>query len=200
MNSQKQSLGFRILCKLGLRYPEKEYGQVSIFEILKKICLSYRNNFLLKYFMNSWILSPLEPRKLRPWVLKKIGVTVGRDVFIGSDVWIDGGHAELITIGDRSHVDARCILLCHKRDLSDYYMGDDYHKLPYKKAPIYIGKGCSIGTGTIVMPGVKVGDGAIIGAGSLVTKDIPAWTIAIGRPARVIKEIPKRNNYENSKF
>lgn len=39
------------------------------------------------------------------------------------------------------------------------------------------------------MPGVTIGEGAVIGAGALVTKDIPAWTIAIGRPAKVIKEI-----------
>ena len=44
------------------------------------------------------------------------------------------------------------------------------------------------------MPGVTVGEGAVVGAGSLLTKDIPAWTIAVGRPAKVIKEIPKRNN------
>ena len=42
------------------------------------------------------------------------------------------------------------------------------------------------------MPGVTIGEGAVIGAGSLVTKDIPAWTIAIGRPAKVVKHIPKR--------
>jgi acetyltransferase-like isoleucine patch superfamily enzyme len=42
------------------------------------------------------------------------------------------------------------------------------------------------------MPGVTIGDGAIIGAGSIVTRDIPAWTIATGRPAKVVKEIPER--------
>jgi acetyltransferase-like isoleucine patch superfamily enzyme len=42
------------------------------------------------------------------------------------------------------------------------------------------------------MPVVTSGDGAIIGAGSIVTRDIPAWTIATGRPARVVKQIPER--------
>ena len=45
---------------------------------------------------------------------------------------------------------------------------------------------------TMVMPGVTVGEGAIVSAGSFVNKDIPAWTIAVGRPAKPIKEIPKR--------
>ena len=45
-----------------------------------------------------------------------------------------------------------------------------------------------------MLPGVTIGEGAIVGAGSLVTKDIPAWTIATGRPAKVIKQIPIREN------
>ena len=45
---------------------------------------------------------------------------------------------------------------------------------------------------TFVMPGVTIGEGAIVGAGSLVTRDIPAWTIAAGRPAKVVKHIPER--------
>ena len=49
-----------------------------------------------------------------------------------------------------------------------------------------------VGMETIIMPGVTIGDGAIIGAGSIVTRDIPAWTIATGRPAKVVKEIPER--------
>ena len=52
---------------------------------------------------------------------------------------------------------------------------------------------------TMVMPGVTIGDGAIIGAYSLVTKDIPAWTIATGRPAKVVKEIPNREIINDNK-
>ena len=64
--------------------------------------------------------------------------------------------------------------------------------MPYKLAEIHIGKGVMIGMESLIMPGVTIGDGAIVGAYSLVTKDIPAWTIATGRPAKVVKEIPQR--------
>lgn len=43
--------------------------------------------------------------------------------------------------------------------------------------------------GAIIMPGVTIGEGAIIGAGAVVTHNIPAWTIAVGSPAKVIKEL-----------
>lgn len=190
----KLSLTFRLLRIIGLNYPEQEYGQVSPWQVIKRIWKVYRDSFLMKFLMNSWLLSPLEPRKIRPWVLRKIGCHVGKDVFIGSRVWIDTSHADLIYIEDHAHVTGLTVLLCHKRELSDYYQGDDYAKLPYKTGEIHLGKGCSTGTGTIIMPGVSIGEGAIIGAGSLVTKDIPAWTIAIGRPAKVVKEIPQRHH------
>lgn len=191
------SFTYRILRKLGLNYPEEEYGQVSFLQFLNRVFKTYRDGFLLKYVMNSWLLSPLLPRKIRPWVLRKIGCHVGKDVFIGSQVWVDAGHADLIYIGDRTHITARTVLLCHKKDLSNYYRGDDYASLPYIKGEIHIGKGCSTGTGTMIMPGVTIGDGAIIGAYSLVTKDIPAWTIAIGRPAKVVKTIKARETFTN---
>lgn len=189
----KLSLTYRFLRLIGLNYPEQEYGQVSLWRVIKEFFLKYYRGFLMKFLMNSWLLAPISHRKVRPWVLRKIGCHVGKDVFIGGNVWIDTGHAELITIHDHAHVDARCILLCHKRNLSNYCKGDDYHKLPYKTGTIIVGKGCSVGTDTLVMPGVTIGEGAVVGAGSLVTKDIPAWTIAIGRPAKVVKQIPTRD-------
>ena len=189
---QKKSVTYRLLNRLGFHYPEKEYGNVSIIEVIKKVYKTLRDSFLLKYVMNSAILSPFLPRKIRPWVLRKIGCHVGKNVFIGSEVYIDSGYANLIYIEDNAHVTARTILLCHKRDLSDYCIGDNYADLPYKAAEIHLGKGCSTGTGTIIMPGVSIGDGSIIGAGSLVTSNIPAWTIAVGRPAKVVRNIPSK--------
>ena len=178
--------------KLGLNYSEEEYGQVTLWQVLKRVCKTYRDEFLLKFLMDSWLLSPLEPRKIRPWVLRKIGCHVGKDIFVGDNVRIDSGHADLIYIDDHAHIAGGTRLLCHQRDLSNYCIGDDYAKLGYILKPIHLGKGSLVGMESFVMPGVTIGDGAIVGAGSLVTKDVPAWTIATGRPAKVVKQIIQR--------
>lgn len=54
--------------------------------------------------------------------------------------------------------------------------------------PIVIGHDTWIGHGAIIMPGVTVGNGAVIGSGAVVTHDVPAYAIAVGSPARVIKQ------------
>ena len=59
--------------------------------------------------------------------------------------------------------------------------------------PIKIGRGCFIGTRSIILKGVTLGDRVIIGAGSVVTKDVPAYSIAAGNPARVVRTLPKPN-------
>lgn len=53
---------------------------------------------------------------------------------------------------------------------------------------VIIGHDVWIGHGAVVLPGRRIGTGAVIGAGSVVTKDIPAYAIAVGNPARVIRQ------------
>ena len=189
---KKLSLMFRILRGLGFNYSEEAYGQVTVWGVIKKVYKTYRDSFLMKYVMSSWLLSPFLPRKIRPWVLKKVGCHVGKGCFIGDTVKIDTGHADMITLEDSVSIAGGTRLLCHQRDFTEYFVGSDYMKLGYTIKPIILKKGCLIGMESFVLPGVTVGEGAIVGAGSLVTKDIPAWTVATGRPAKVVREIPRR--------
>lgn len=186
------SLTYRILRKIGLNFSEEEYGNISFFAASKRAIKGIFNAILLKYCMYSVLLSPLNYRFIRPRLWRLIGVKVGKNTFIGYEVWMDFTNAKLIELEDHVHVANLCLLLCHQRDLSNYYIGDDYAKLPYHRKKILLKKGCLIGMGTMIMPGVTIGEGAIVGAGSLVTKDIPDWTIAKGRPAKVVKQIPNR--------
>ena len=191
MEKKKLSVTFKLLRALGFNYSEEEYGNVSLWRVIKQ----FFKNIRLKRLQNmmDWaILEPFAPRKLRPRLMRKMGCHVGEGCFIGDHVRIDQGHADMITLEDSVSVAGGTRLLCHQRDFSGYCVGDDYMKLGYIIKPIVLKKGCLIGMESFVMPGVTVGEGAIIGAGSLVTKDIPAWTIAAGRPAKVMKEIPKK--------
>ena len=191
MENKKLSTTYKFLRLLGFNYSEEEYGDVSLWRVVKQFFINIRRKQLVN--MMDWaILEPINPRKNRPRILRKLGCKVGKDIFVGDNVRIDLNHADKIYIGDHTHITSGCRLLCHQRDLRNYFVGDDSAKLPYKLGEIHIGKGCMIGMETMIMPGVTIGDGAIIGAFSLVTKDIPAWTIATGRPAKVVKEIPKR--------
>ncbi len=189
--SKKLSLTYRFLRLVGMNYSEEEYGDVSIFKVFGKFFGNIYRALLLS-MMNWVIFEPLNPKILRPLFLRLMGAKVGKGVYVGRLVVIDTRNPELITIDDGAHITNHTILLCHKRDLEQYSVDDIYGDMHYKTGAIHLCKGCSTGTNSLIMPGVTIGEGAIVGAGSLVTKDIPAWTIATGRPAKVVKQIPER--------
>lgn len=196
MEDKKLSLTFRLLRKLGFNYSEEEYGQVSLWRVIKQF---FKNIYLkqLQNMMDWAILEPLAPRKLRPSLMRRMGCKVGKGCFIGDHVRIDQGHADMITLEDSVSVASGTRLLCHQRDFTHYFVGSDYMKLGYTIKPIVLKKGCLVGMESFVMPGVTIGEGAIVGAGSLVSKDIPAWTVAVGRPAKVVKSVPVRTGSDS---
>ncbi len=77
------------------------------------------------------------------------------------------------------------------RDMKNYRVGMKPMQLPAKYGDIHLCKGCYIGLNVTILPGVTIGEGAVIGSCALVTKDVPAWTIAAGVPARVVREVEK---------
>ena len=149
-----------------------------------------RRKFRAMAYQKNKMLDPATDKRAKYW--RKCGAHINGKVNIGYDVYFDATNAGLITIDEGAWITSRCLILCHKRDLSEYYIGDDINQMPHIHAPVHICRGVHLGMGSIVMPGVTIGEGAIIGAGSVVTKDIPAWTIAVGSPAKVIRVIPKR--------
>lgn len=187
------SFTFRLLRKFGVKYSESAYGNISILSAAKRAFATWKNGIILKYCMYSTIMGVLNYRAIRPYLWKKMGCTIGQGVFIGYDVWTDIGNAKLVTLEDDVHIANKCIILCHHRNLSKYYVGSNYADLDYIKAPILLKKGCLVGMGSIILPGVTIGEGSIIGAGSVVTKSIPAWSIATGNPAKVIRKIADKD-------
>jgi acetyltransferase-like isoleucine patch superfamily enzyme len=127
------------------------------------------------------------PSKLRILLHRMRGVKIGKNVLIGIDVHIDDDAPFLITIEDNVFITAGTFLLAHQRELTQYKRDTYIGNQPLIFKPIRIKEGAHIGIRTIIMPGVTIGKGAIIGAGSIVTKDIPDFSLAIGIPAKVVK-------------
>ena len=100
-----------------------------------------------------------------------------------------------LTIGavDRVEIGDDALLASHIF-ISDNQHGYSRVDVPYKYqpleriAPVRIGAGCWIGEHVVILPGVEIGDMAVIGANSVVTQSIPPRSIAVGSPARVIRE------------
>lgn len=143
---------------------------------------------------------------------KKNSITIGKNTTVGFGTRIRAGFNGKITIGenvlidDYSYVMAQSSVYIGDNTLvaSSCYIIDFNHKYPlyefnkygnseksYERKPIRIGKYVWIGTHVVILPGVEIGDHVVIGAGSIVTKSIPAYTLAVGNPAKVIKRYRK---------
>lgn len=98
--------------------------------------------------------------------------------------------AAMVRIGPTNHPMQRATQhhFTYRRQLYGFDNVDDSEFFAARSArQTIIGNDTWIGHGSIIMPEVKIGDGAVIGSGSIVTKDIPAYAVAVGSPARIIK-------------
>lgn len=110
--------------------------------------------------------------------LKARGLTIGEGVSFEDGCFLDPSHCFLISIGDRVVFAPNVRLIAHDAS-TRYAIGHT------RLGRISIGSRCFIGDSVIVLPGVTIGDDCVIGAGSVVTRDIPANSVAAGNPARV---------------
>lgn len=90
-----------------------------------------------------------------------------------------------VTFGDNVFVAPNCAFYTagHPFDVEQRNRGLEYAR------PITVGNNVWIGGNVVVVPGVSIGDNCVIGAGSVVTKDIPANSLAVGNPCKVVRKI-----------
>jgi lipopolysaccharide O-acetyltransferase len=116
-------------------------------------------------------------------------LTIGKNVEFNDYVHI--GVAEEVTIGDNTLIASKVFISDHNHGSYNGEGQSNPAEKPIsrtlKTKKVTIGKNVWIGEFVSILPGVTIGDGAIIGAMSLVSKDIPPNSIAVGSPARVIK-------------
>ena len=116
-------------------------------------------------------------------------VDYGRHLRIGERTFVNFGLMALdvswITIGDDVQIGPNVQLLTPTHPLDP-----ELRRAKWEAAePIVIGDNVWLGGGAIVLAGVTVGDNSVVGAGSVVTRDVPANVVAVGSPARVIRNI-----------
>lgn len=110
------------------------------------------------------------------------------DVFIGDYVRIGIGSTVLgpATLCSGAGLGQHVFISGFNHGYSDGNINSKYQ--PLVKKPVYIGEDSHIGANSVVVAGVRIGKRCQIGAGSVVTKDIPDYSVAVGNPARVIKQ------------
>jgi len=124
------------------------------------------------------------------------GAVIGADCNICDHSYID----EDVVIGDRVTIKGQVAIIDGMRIADDVFIGPNAtftndpfprSKEPFDCGTIVIEKGASIGSAAVLLPGVTIGEGAMVGAGAVVTKDVAPFTVVVGNPARVIRELTK---------
>lgn len=136
-------------------------------------------------------------------ILRELLAHIGEDTVVRAPLQMDYGYQT--TIGARSFINVGAVIL----DVARVTIGDDVQIGPNVQLltpthpleaaprrakleaaePIVIGDNAWLGGGVIVCPGVTVGPDTVVGAGAVVTRDLPAGVLAVGNPARVIREL-----------
>lgn len=110
-------------------------------------------------------------------------IRLGRNVYANYNLTIL--DCALVTIGDNVFMAPNVLLTTagHPVEVAPRIAGWEFAR------PITIGDNVWLGAGVLVMPGVTIGENTTIGAGSVVTRDIPANSVAVGNPCRVIRQL-----------
>lgn len=146
---------------------------------------------------------PIDDFEARDKLIKEILGKTGKSLLIEPDFWCDYGWN--IEVGENFYANHGLVIL----DGGGVTFGDNVfiapscgfhtagHPIDYERRnkgleyayPIKVGDNVWIGAGVQVMPGVTIGSDVVIGGGSVVTKDIPDHSVAVGNPCRVIRKI-----------
>lgn len=160
---------------------------------------SRRAAALMQKFNNS---DPADPEARRALLRELLG-SFGEGAEIRPPLYCDYGYQ--IHIGARTFINYGAMLL----DVATITIGDDVQVGPnvqlltpthpldpelrrqkYEAAePITVGNNVWLGGGVILLPGITIGENTVVGAGAVVTKDLPANVVAVGNPARIIREL-----------
>lgn len=163
-------------------HPSWRFHGAPIIQKHRQSIMRFGPRMRLRSSIRSNPLGPTHPVILCTW-------QPGAVLEIGTDFGMTGGSvvaAQRITIGDRVTVGANCTII-----------DTDFHPLESKQrqlhpqdaeiAPVVIEDDVFIGMNCLILKGITLGRGSVIGAGSVVTRDVPPYSVVAGNPAQIIR-------------
>ena len=130
--------------------------------------------------------------RLRCFILRRLGATIGSNVYIGDYFCIisELGNEKSLLIEDFASIGPNVTIILESHpNSSKLSKHKDKYPFLYQKGEVKIYNNAWIGAGVIIMPNVDIGEYCIIGAGSVVTRSIPPFSVAVGNPAKVIRKL-----------
>lgn len=181
--------------KLHYLLTQLKQNPIEVFRLLQVAWTTARFRFLQRCVGPETTVEP------RTRIVNAANVRIGAGCLLKEGIYLRAGSEGQIRIGDRAALNCFCQIYGHGGveigeetqigpgvliTTTDHdYVGS----LETRYKPVKIGRRVWIGANVTVLPGVTIGDGAVIGAGAVVTKDVPPHTVAVGIPARVVKQI-----------
>lgn len=173
-----------------------------------ELCQKYNQILESDETLREAILSELMPEHGKGVYLQgPIQFDFGTHIKMGNNSYANFNFCVLdenrVTIGDNVFIGPNCSILtpihplCHEdRNIFHDVKTDADINIEYS-APVVIEDNCWLGGSVTVLPGVTIGEGCVIGAGAVVTKSIPANSLAFGNPCRVIRAITEEDRLSN---
>jgi acetyltransferase-like isoleucine patch superfamily enzyme len=184
-------------------------GSSSLADTIKRIRERFEKYSIWEHLRGLWFSRKFDEHGIivvsggapRPIILNRGGTIVAGSCQFYSGVRIEVGKGAKLRIGTGTYLNRNTFILTNASvDIGSYcriswdviIMDSDQHEIPGKPSgdkPVTIGGGSWIGCRSIILKGVHIGAGAIVAAGSVVTKDVPAYCVVGGVPAKVLYEI-----------
>ena len=115
------------------------------------------------------------------------GVTIGKNTTLGPFVFIDEVWPDYVYVEDYAAVVYGSTIIAHTK--APFFQRKNYDSFV---EPVVIKKGAWVGARSIILPGVTVGEGSVVTAGSVVSRDVPPYTVVAGNPARPVSKLKNR--------
>lgn len=135
----------------------------------------------IQEYLESFGLIPIIAKHPTAFVADNANIGLGSQILANSSICVEAIIGRSCIINTGAIVDHECVL------------GDGVHICPGANLAgcVEVQSYSMIGTGAVILPRIKIGEGAIIGAGAVVVKDVPAYTVVAGNPAKIIKHLQR---------